>query len=285
MNKEPNSKYYLTYNPCQPGYRQAGKNYIQLDYSGDCKLGKYISEIFEVESPETNTIHIIPDGCNDIVITYNGENVTGWLSPSIQKASEFHFGNVKWIMGIRFLPGATYALFHNRTDYDRETITDISLLFPRFESYKSQLRQAHSFVKRHEILTDFLADMISTNDSIEELLYFCMYQLVDSKGLISVGELSQIAGYSDRYIRQLFTKHVGHTPKELGNIIRMQSTIEYIWNNPAMTSLGEIASLFGFSDQSHMNREFRKFLGITSGAIKEYDNWITYLNTLSVRNF
>lgn len=263
MDKELNHNFYYTYNPYQPGYLQAGKHYIQLDYSGDCKLGKYISEIFEVESPKTNTVYIIPDGCNDIIITYNGETVTSWLSPSIQRASEFHFGNVKWILGIRFLPGATYALFHNHIDYDRKNSTDISLLSPKFESYKSRLCEAHSFVKRHEILIDFLADMITANNSIEEILYFCMYQIVNSKGLISVEELSQKAGYSDRYIRQLFTTHIGHTPKELGNIIRMQSTISYIWNNPEITSLGEIASLFGFSDQSHMNREFRKFLGLT----------------------
>lgn len=285
MNKELKPKYYLTYNPCQPGYQQAGKHYIQLDYSGDCRLGKYISEIFEVESPAANAVHIIPDGCNDIIITYNGKNVTGWLSPSIRRATEFHFGIVKWILGIRFLPGATYALFHNRTDYDRENITDISLLFPGFERYKGQLCEAHSFVKRHEILTNFIVDMANTDNRTEEVLYFCIYHLVNSKGLISIEELSQKAGYSDRYIRRLFTDYVGHTPKELGNIIRMQSAIGYIWNEPAIASLGEIASLFGFSDQSHMNREFRKFLGITSGAIKEYDNWIAYLKTLFVRNF
>lgn len=285
MDQKPLSQVCLTYHPCQPGYKQAGKEYIQLDYSGDCKWGNYISEIFEVQYPKGDSIHIIPDGCNDIVITCNGETVTGWLSPSLQHASKFYFGNVKWIFGIRFLPGATYSIFHNRTDYSKESITDIELLFPEFEHWKSKLCESQSFVKRYELMNDFLMERIMDGDSIQEILHVCIHQLIASKGLISVEELSQKVGYSDRYIRRLFESHVGHTPKELGTIIRMQCAIEYIWKNPETVSLGEIASLFGFSDQSHMNHEFRKFLGLTSGTIKHCDDWIEYLKASSVRKF
>lgn len=285
MEKKSDSQLHLTYHPCQPGYKQAGAHYIQLDYSGDCKLGNYISEVFEVQHPKTDAIHIIPDGCNDIVITCNGETVTGWLSPSIQAASKFHFGKVEWILGVRFLPGATYAMFHNNTDYDREHVTDIKLLFPEFEPFRDKLFQSRSFVKRYELFNDFLMERITEHDGVENILRFCIDQLIASRGTVSVEELSQKVGYSDRYIRRLFANHVGHSPKELGNIIRMQCAINYIWENPTTASLGEIASLFGFSDQSHMNREFQKFLGLTSGTIKEYDNWINYLKASSVRNF
>lgn len=285
MDKKPSPPLCPAYHPCQPGYARAGRHYIQLDYSADCRLGSYISEIFEVQHPKTNTIHIIPDGCNDIVIAYNGARVSGWLSPSIQHASRFHFERAEWIFGIRFLPGATYAIFHDSPAYSGEAAVDIQRLAPEFKRWEDKLCQSQSFVKRHELITDFLTGRIAAHDGIEAILRFCICQLIASRGLISMEALSRRAGYSGRYIRQLFTSHVGHTPKELGNIIRMQCAIRHIQENPEACSLGELADLFGFSDQSHMNREFRRFLGLTSGAVKDCSHWIEYLNPSSVRNF
>lgn len=266
------------YNPCQPGYKRAGKYYMELNYSEDCRLGAYISTFFEVLYPVENVIHVIPDGCNDIIVTYDGNTVASWLSPSISKASKFHFEKLNWLFGIRFLPGATYAIFHDYLKYNAQSAVDMKLLFDDFQEIEKKLSEARSFAKRYEIMEAYLANKISKCHGVQDILQYYVKYLIDAKGMVSVKELAAQTGYSVRYIRQLFAKHVGHSPKELANIIRMQSALQFLWEN-ADVSLGDTAIAFGFSDQSHMNREFRKFLGITSGVIKENENWILDLKT------
>lgn len=102
---------------------------------------------------------------------------------------------------------------------------------------------------------------------MEQILSRCVAQIIRSDGLIPVQELAEESGYSVRYLRQLFVQHVGHSPKELAMIVRMQRALRWIWEHPG-DSLGETAARFGFADQSHMNREFRRFLGVTSGAVQ-----------------
>lgn len=272
------------YHPLQPGYSRGGKQYLELDYTEDCKLGKYMSEIFEVQCPKSDIINIIPDGCNDILITYNGEEVISWLSPSISAPSKFNFGELKWIFGIRFLPGATYAIFHDNLEYDVQRAIDMKHLFRDFKLVEDAFSKARSFVKRLEVIGEYLEKKIKVRNGIEEILYYCVGQLIDTNGLISIEALSDKTGYGVRYIRELFSKHIGHSPKELANIIRMQKTLMYMWDKP-QANLGETAFKYGFADQSHMNREFRKFLGSTSGIVKDDENWITYLKTDNNRIF
>lgn len=81
-------------------------------------------------------------------------------------------------------------------------------------------------------------------------------------------------GYTPRYLRALFAEHMGHSPKELAAIVRMQCALRYLEEENGSVNLSEAAARFGFSDQSHMNCEFRRFLGATFGAVKGAPSWI-----------
>lgn len=274
----------LTYTPSQPGYLQFGKHYNSLSYSRDCKLGNYICEIFEVQYPQTNIIPVIPDGCNDIIITFSGKEISSWLSPSITTSSKFHFDRLEWIFGIRFLPGATHAIFRNNLNYDVQQAIDMNLLFKDFSYIEQGFFKSQSFIKRHELIKSYLEEKTRIHDGIGEIINFCVNQLIITNGQMNVRELALKTGYSDRYIRQLFANHVGHSPKELANIIRMQCALHNITENPKI-NLVEMAHKFGFADQSHMNREFRKFIGVSSCNLKQNDRWISYLNAGKSRIF
>ena len=97
-------------------------------------------------------------------------------------------------------------------------------------------------------------------------------------------ELAEESGYSSRYIRALFADRIGHSPKELSSILRMQRALGYLWDN-AVADLSDTAQRFGFSDQSHMNREFRKWFGLTSGMVKDAENWVYQIRTGKIRWF
>ena len=257
----------FSYHPCQPGYYQAGEKYQELNYSEDCRLGRIVCQMFEVTRPKEHQIRVIPDGCNDILISCDGGQINSWYSPSVTKSTNFHFQKAEWIFGVRFYPGADCSLLRERIPVSKTHPIEVRELLPDFDSLDDELKSSISFVRRHEIIEDYLR---------ENILSCAVRLLIETNGVISIERLAKEVGYGTRYLRQLFTDYIGHSSKELANMIRMQKTLQCLLDNPDQ-KLSDIAIKYGFSDQSHMNREFKKYMGVTSRIIKERGQWNSIL--------
>lgn len=266
----------FSYHPCQPGYYQAGEKYQELNYSEDCRLGRIVCQMFEVTRPKEHQIRVIPDGCNDILISCDGGQINSWYSPSVTKSTNFHFQKAEWIFGVRFYPGADCLLLRERIPVSKTHPIEVRELLPDFDSLDDELKSSISFVRRHEIIEDYLRDRITPKNNTENILSCAVRLLIETNGVISIERLAKEVGYGTRYLRQLFTDYIGHSSKELANMIRMQKTLQCLLDNPDQ-KLSDIAIKYGFSDQSHMNREFKKYMGVTSRIIKERGQWNSIL--------
>lgn len=266
----------FSYHPCQPGYYQAGEKYQELNYSEDCRLGRIVCQMFEVTRPKEHQIRVIPDGCNDILISCDGGQINSWYSPSVTKSTNFHFQKAEWIFGVRFYPGADCSLLRERIPVSKTHPIEVRELLPDFDSLDDELKSSISFVRRHEIIEDYLRDRITPKNNTENILSCAVRLLIETNGVISIERLAKEVGYGTRYLRQLFTDYIGHSSKELANMIRMQKTLQCLLDNPDQ-KLSDIAIKYGFSDQSHMNREFKKYIGVTSRIIKERGQWNSIL--------
>ena len=69
-----------------------------------------------------------------------------------------------------------------------------------------------------------------------------------------------------RQIERQFKSQIGLTPKYYQRLIRVKTAIGLIRQCPTI-NLVDLATEAGFSDQAHMNREFRTLAGMTP---KEY---------------
>ena len=266
----------FSYHPCQPGYYQAGEKYQELNYSEDCRLGRIVCQMCEVTRPKEHQIRVIPDGCNDILISCDGGQINSWYSPSVTKSTNFHFQKAEWIFGVRFYPGADCSLLRERIPVSKTHPIEVRELLPDFDSLDDELKSSISFVRRHEIIEDYLRDRITPKNNTENILSCAVRLLIETNGVISIERLAKEVGYGTRYLRQLFTDYIGHSSKELANMIRMQKTLQCLLDNPDQ-KLSDIAIKYGFSDQSHMNREFKKYMGVTSRIIKERGQWNSIL--------
>ena len=266
----------FSYHPCQPGYYQAGEKYQELNYSEDCRLGRIVCQMFEVTRPKEHQIRVIPDGCNDILISCDGGQINSWYSPSVTKSTNFHFQKAEWIFGVRFYPGADCSLLRERIPVSKTHPIEVRELLPDFDSLDDELKSSISFVRRHEIIEDYLRDRITPKNNTENILSCAVRLLIETNGVISIERLAKEVGYGTRYLRQLFTDYIGHSSKELANMIRMQKTLQCLLDHPDQ-KLSDIAIKYGFSDQSHMNREFKKYMGVTSRIIKERGQWNSIL--------
>ena len=82
-----------------------------------------------------------------------------------------------------------------------------------------------------------------------------------------IGRIQKDTGYSPKRFIALFSSAVGLTPKLYSRIGRFQSVIRAV-SQGAKADWAQVALDCGYSDQSHLNREFRIFSGVTPSAYR-----------------
>ncbi|MGI8942232.1 MAG: helix-turn-helix domain-containing protein [Actinomycetota bacterium] len=80
---------------------------------------------------------------------------------------------------------------------------------------------------------------------------------------ISLEQLSEVSGLSRYHLVRLFTRQVGLPPHRyhLGVRVNRAKTLLLDGRTP-----GDVAAEMGFFDQSHLNRHFRRLVGVTAGT-------------------
>ena len=87
-------------------------------------------------------------------------------------------------------------------------------------------------------------------------------QLQRSRGRVRVSALADEIGWSGRHFADRFRAGIGLTPKAFGRILRFRRAVELLTTGPP-ASIGEVAAACGFSDHSHLVRDFRALAGCT----------------------
>jgi AraC-like DNA-binding protein len=83
-----------------------------------------------------------------------------------------------------------------------------------------------------------------------------------------VGAVVRESGYSHRHFVALFRRAVGLAPKAYCRVLRLGDAIALAAARPAARG-ADLALAAGYSDQAHMNREFRALAGLSPGAYRE----------------
>ena len=79
---------------------------------------------------------------------------------------------------------------------------------------------------------------------------------------ISTKELAHIACLSEKQFSRVFSDNIGLSPKEFSRIIRIQRALSILQNSPRI-NFAQLAYDCGYTDQSHMIKEFKQFSGNT----------------------
>jgi AraC-like DNA-binding protein len=81
---------------------------------------------------------------------------------------------------------------------------------------------------------------------------------------LRIAQIQEETGYSPRRFTTLFTDTVGLTPKLYSRINRLRSVVERVAQGGEL-AWADLASEYGYYDQSHLTRDFREFSGVTPG--------------------
>jgi len=79
---------------------------------------------------------------------------------------------------------------------------------------------------------------------------------------ITLQDLSRVCNANPFVLLRRFRQEMGVTPHEYLRMLRVNRAKDFILEG---TRLADVAVLCGFSDQSHLNRQFKKTVGVTPG--------------------
>lgn len=89
-----------------------------------------------------------------------------------------------------------------------------------------------------------------------------MHALSRLTGCVPVHTAVQESGYSHRQFNVHFRTALGMTPKLYSRVLRFERAVAH-WGDSPGIALSQLAARSGYSDQSHLSREFRELAGIS----------------------
>ncbi len=99
---------------------------------------------------------------------------------------------------------------------------------------------------------------ICTNESLKKAI---SYIRLNYHNDLTITDVAEYAGVSERYLRKLFAQHLNLSPLDYLNQIRINKSIELLRNTEM--SVKEICFVCGFKSPQYFSRVFKQQMGIT----------------------
>lgn len=231
------------------------------EYKPHPLLSPYIAAYWVSEGyVPVETFHkILPDGCVDIVFSFNDYSplIVGTMTTSFEIT---YTGKVS-MMGIRFKPAGITAFTKVPVNSFTNSHTDISLVETIFDNYFYDiLSNMTTSVMRIEYLNGYFCKKLSSVYELDKQIVYAVGMIQLFNGNIPVAELARKSCLSQRHFERRFKFSVGIPPKSFSRIIKFRKAHELLILRPINTLL-DVAVDCGYYDHSHLIKEIKHFSG------------------------
>lgn len=130
------------------------------------------------------------------------------------------------------------------------------------EGLRDHLASLPTWRERFELIGGFLTPRRSRVPDPEVVASWNL--LVSHAGRIRVRDLADRCGWSTKRLRSRFTSQIGIPPKRAAMLVRFDRAATALASGRPPV---EVATRFGYFDQSHLNRDLQAFAGLTPGTL------------------
>ena len=170
---------------------------------------------------------------------------------------------------IQLPPLAAYRLFGGTvSESNRDTVDLLEVARCPVNTLLDQLRATNCWQQRLAAVDRFIAHgLCESKRCVPPELSWAWQILERSHGQASIGSLARTVGWSERHLINQCRAFMGVRPKAMARRLRFSYAANLVSTQPT-GSLCMIAAEAGFSDQSHMTREFQFFSGLTPSSLR-----------------
>ena len=171
-------------------------------------------------------------------------------------------------IGVQFKPGAAQALFGLPAGELSERHTSLAAQWGEAlaESALARLHEAATPAAQRALLEDLLLDRWAAHGSALPHP-ISAWALRGLRLGFPIERLVEQSGFSHRHFIALFRAGVGLAPNRYRQVLRLSRALDALHGEPDV-GLADLALRCGFSDQSHFQREFLGFAGMTPQAYR-----------------
>ena len=166
-------------------------------------------------------------------------------------------------VGVSFKPGGAYPFLGLPLSELQNQIVSLDAIWGTSAAeIRERLYLAPTIQSRFALLELFLLARLREAPQGLKAVQYAVREIARYHGVLSMRELSQRMGMSQKHLITQFWRMVGCTPKELARLYRFAQVVEGI--NPIQpVDWTLVAHQFCYHDQSHFNRDFKEFTGHT----------------------
>jgi AraC-like DNA-binding protein len=259
-------------------------------FEPDPQLKGYVEKIWVFESsgriPSEDMKLIVPNGMAKITIPFrNGVSGRNKEIYNLSKESQITLIGISDIpavvdiehdapsgnIGIEFSAVGAYQILQIRQSELRNKIFLLEDVFGRSARHIQEIiANTESIPKKIKIIQRYLIKSLNRSEP-DPILNYCIEQIKNSNGLITVGELESKTGYSSRWLYDKFIDKVGLSAKNLSSIIRfMQFYVR--WAKKPDYNFAKNHMYNYFYDQAHFIKDFKRFTGVSPLRFAKADN-------------
>lgn len=273
-------KFHDLYNPITAAPFRNNHKYVEIM---PCQsLKPYIKCFWGTEEPVTNIKKdiitkelIIPDTCMDIIFDINytentiHSNFIGINNEAFMTVAPNDKEEITSTFAIRFYAWTAVLFSDESMAGVRNNVFDAQQHYSKIISaIKPLLFDIATLNERIKIAEKILLSALNikrVNPSLENAV-FCM---LNQKGNMKTRILADEVYISSRQLERIFNEYIGVSPKQLTSLIRYQ----YLWNDILYHNHFNVADavhLYGYTDQSHLLHDFKKYHMLLPSEAKRY---------------
>ncbi len=164
---------------------------------------------------------------------------------------------------IAFKRGLAYPFFPLPMSEIVDHVIDADLLYgDEFAHLREAILENKDSLHKFEIVEDFMLKKFSGKLILNPCVDYAVKTIVQKPDQISLKNLSDKIGYSQKHFISMFKKQVGITPKNYLKIMRFQKAVNEI-ERLSKVNWNLISFDCGFYDQAHFINDFKEFSGFT----------------------
>jgi AraC-like DNA-binding protein len=244
-------------------------------------------------NPAHSVDRFLPDGNVELIIDlddkpkfiYDNETLREiqtchhiWASGVRSEPISIYSGRDSAMLVVAFKRGMAYPFFPFPMNEISDCVVDGDLIWGNeFVNLREKLLANKNSPTKFQIVEDFLLENFLPKLILNPCVGYALKEIIHQPDQISLHNLSNKIGYSQKHFIKLFKEQIGVNPKSYLKIMRFQKAINEIekFNEIDWTS---IAQDCGFYDQAHFINDFKVFSGFTpedySKRRGEYLNYI-----------
>lgn len=216
---------------------------------------------------------VMPDGYAEIIFHFgSGCSVShnGVLQPLpspfmmglLNQPVLFHTKNRLQIIGTRCFPWTVFELLGLPPGKDRVRIFEHPIA--RLQPTLNKLIQAG---KTDEALAQVKQYFLNARSQVamDSMLFKAGVAMRGANGTMPVSQVAAAAHATVRTLERKFKQSSGYSVKDVSGLMRFEQVRNHLWLHPG-SNLAGLAHELGYTDQSHLSREFRRYSGTTPAA-------------------